>query len=119
MANPRKAKGTRWESDIVKYLRANGFPEARRVVQAGMADDGDIHVRDFVIQAKAYRSIAEGINEGVKGYKIQRVNAGLPYGVSIVKRPGKNVREGYVVMDLEDFTAFLRDYYARPEAPDL
>lgn len=118
MANPRKAKGTRWESDIVKYLRANGFPEARRVVQAGFADDGDIHVLDFVIQAKAYRNITEAFNEGVKGYKVQRVNAGLPFGVAIVKRPNKNVREGYAVMDLEDFTAFLRDYYGRSGAPE-
>lgn len=114
MANPAKRKGTTFESAVVVYLKDNGFPEARRVVQTGRFDTGDIHVLDFVGQAKSYRNIADAVREGVAGAQAQRVNAGLPFGVAFVKRPGKNIRESYAVMTLEDFAALLRAFYRRP-----
>lgn len=117
MANPSKRKGTRWESDIVRFLHGEGFPEARRVVQTGRADTGDIHVRDFVVQAKAYRSIVDGIRDGITGAAEQRVNAGLDYGVAIVKRPGKGVGDGYVVLTLAEFARLLRAHYDLPDTP--
>lgn len=42
MANPSKQKGTKCETDTVRYLRANGFPLAERRALAGNADRGDI-----------------------------------------------------------------------------
>jgi len=114
MSNPHKAKGTKWEVDVVNYLRAQGHPDALRVVPEGLQDQGDIRVREeWVLQAKAWSKVLDGISAGVLGYLRQRKAASLPYGAAVVKRPGKNVREGYVVMRLEDFAALLRDFYAR------
>lgn len=42
MANPSKAKGTKCETDTVRYLRANGFPLAERRALSGSMDRGDI-----------------------------------------------------------------------------
>ena len=41
MSNPSKAKGTRWENSVAKYLRENGFSEAFRLAPAGDADAED------------------------------------------------------------------------------
>lgn len=112
-ANPNKAKGTRWESDVVRFLRENGFPEARRVSPEGRQDSGDIHVLDFVAQAKAWRDVAGGVREGVEGARRQRDVAGLDYGVAIVKRPRKSTGDGYVVLTLDEFARLLRAYYGR------
>src|SRR5437763_850404 len=42
MTNRNKAKGTAWETEIVTVLREDGVDTARRVVQAGAADVGDV-----------------------------------------------------------------------------
>lgn len=115
MANANKAKGTRWETAIVRYLHEQGFTDARRVVQQGRADTGDIHVRDFVIQAKAYNNVADGVRAGMAKVAAQRTHAGFEFGVAVVKRPRMNVRDGLVVMSLQEFARLLRAYY--PDAP--
>ena len=112
MASAAKAKGTRWESDLVKHLQAAGIP-ARRVAQSGQLDLGDLHGIDpFVGQAKNYRDMTAGLREGVAGANIQARRAGQPYGVAFVKRPGKGTAEGYAVMDVETFTRLLSDMRA-------
>ena len=45
MANPSKAKGTRAESRVVKYLRGLGYG-VRRKALAGSKDEGDIEFYD-------------------------------------------------------------------------
>ena len=42
MSNPQKAKGTRGETAVVKYLRDNGFGLAERRALGGSHDMGDI-----------------------------------------------------------------------------
>lgn len=44
MANPSKAKGTRAETSVVRFLRERGW-EARRKALAGSNDVGDIECR--------------------------------------------------------------------------
>ena len=41
MANPNKAKGTRWESAVAKFLQSKGFP-VWRMAQTGAFDEGDL-----------------------------------------------------------------------------
>lgn len=43
MANPSKAKGTRAETAIVKFLKAKGVPARRRPL-SGSQDKGDIEI---------------------------------------------------------------------------
>ena len=44
MSNPSKARGTKAESDVVAYLRRNGFPTAERRALAGGQDKGDVWI---------------------------------------------------------------------------
>ncbi len=108
MSNPAKAKGSRWELAIRQFLRAAGIP-AFKPYEEGHADSGDIAGIDpFVGQAKAYASIVTGIREGVAGAERQAIVARQPFGVAIVKRPGKPTGEAYVVMTLATFARLLR-----------
>lgn len=42
MANPNKAKGTKAERDVVRYLADAGFPHVERRALTGAKDQGDI-----------------------------------------------------------------------------
>lgn len=116
MSNPNKVKGTNFESAVRGYLNENGFPEARRVVQTGRLDTGDLHCLDFCIQAKAWKNITEGLAAAVEGATRQVGPSGLTYPVGVVKRPRKPIRESYVVMTLEQFVELLRGLYGRQNA---
>lgn len=108
MSNPQKAKGTRFETEVERFLRDVAGLFAYKPRQAGRLDIGDIHVPPFVLQAKNYRDVVAGIREGVEGVRVQRVNAGLPFGAAVVKRPRKPVEEAYVVMRLGDLPDLVR-----------
>jgi hypothetical protein len=108
MSNPAKAKGTRWESVIVAFLNAIGI-KVYRPAQSGFKDTGDIHGADpFIIQAKDWKSWEAAIREGLDGAEVQARNAGMPFGVAIVKRARRPVGKAYVVMSLDTFGAVLR-----------
>lgn len=109
MANRNKAKGTTYESAIVKLLQEHGIP-ARRVAQTGQLDTGDIHGIDpFVGQCKAYKDMTAALRDGVAGANVQAPRAGQPYGVAFIKRPGKPIADGYAVMDVATFARLLAD----------
>lgn len=108
MSNPQKAKGTAWETAIVRFFREHGF-YAIKPRQEGFKDVGDIHVEGlFTLQAKNYKDVATGVRLGVEGAQVQRVNAGLPFGLAVVKRARKPVEEAYVVMRLGDLPDLVR-----------
>jgi Holliday junction resolvase len=53
MTNKPKQKGTAAETAVVRYLRANGFPQADRAALHGSQDTGDITgIPDTVIEVK-------------------------------------------------------------------
>jgi len=112
MSNPAKAKGTKYERDLVRGLAGffagrHGL-EPRRVAQSGRLDTGDLHgISPFIGQAKAYRDIVAGLREGLDGAELQKVRAGEPYGVAFVKRPRKATGEGYAVLTVVTFARLL------------
>jgi hypothetical protein len=115
MTNRNKAAGTKWESDIVSYLKSHGIPTAHRVAQTGRDDSGDIWgVSPFIVQAKTYANLADGLRLGLEGAKRQAHVAGEPFGAAVVKRRGKGAADAYVVMDLETFTRMLIDLRTDP-----
>lgn len=63
MGNPRKAKGTRAETKVVRYLEDHGFV-ARRLALAGSNDPGDIEAYapdstdKIIIEVKAGKQTA-------------------------------------------------------------
>lgn len=107
MSNPQKAKGTRWETAVTRFLKDAGL-FAYKPRQEGRYDVGDIHVPPFVLQAKDYRDVVTGIRQGVEGVAEQRLHAGLPFGAAVVKRARKPVEDAYLVMRLGDFPDLVR-----------
>ncbi len=111
MANPNKAKGTAFETAIVNYLNEGHPVGASRLPLSGPVDKGDIVVhsgptsRVSTIQAKAVKAIdlAGFVDDANK----QSAAAGTWMGVAVVKRRGKNIKDAYVVMDLETFRRVL------------
>lgn len=93
-----KAKGTRWESELVGYLRANGVPHAERRALAGTLDRGDIAgIPGVVIEAKsaARLDLAGWLAEAEQ----ERANDHATHGIVWAKRTGKaSAADGYVVM---------------------
>lgn len=115
MANPNKAKGTSWESAIVKYLNEQLDLEpfapdsARRVPQMGRDDVGDIHIRPVVVESKNVAKI--DLASFVRQANVEAANAGaaFPFGVAVVKKRGANVKDAYAVMDLATLAEIIRE----------
>lgn len=102
MAHPAKRKGSQAEAAVRDYLRDNGFPQCERI-PAGMVEDrGDLGgIPGWVLQVKSYKDIARALREGVADAEHQRINAGLPYGAAVLKRPGKtDPADWYMVVPL-------------------
>ncbi|AVR56780.1 holliday junction resolvase [Microbacterium phage Elva] len=106
--------GQRFERDLEKVFRAAGI-RAVRPRQDREGDVGDLHVAsDIVVQAKAWKNLAEGVRVGVAGAQAQKRRAGRPVGVAVVKQGGKRMGEAVVAMPLSDFIALLKSR----EAPE-
>lgn len=104
--NRSKARGTAWESAIVKYLRAHGHPFAERRALAGNQDKGDIALPGIVIEAKncAKFDLAGWLDEAT----LEAANAGVPVGVVWFKKRGStNPGDAYVLMDGATFTRLI------------
>jgi hypothetical protein len=103
VANPNKAKGSRWELDVRRELEAHGLL-VTRPWQEGHQDAGDMHIEHEVVgQAKNYANLADALREGVDGAVRQAAVADLTAGVAFVKRRGRGAAEGYAVMRIEDW----------------
>lgn len=105
-----KARGTRWESAVVTFLRDHGFTFAERRALNGARDLGDITgiPGGPVIECKsqARQSLAEWLDEA----QVEAQNARAPFGVVWFKRRGKgSAGEGYVLMDGNSFALLLRE----------
>ena len=105
MVNKSKIRGTAFETAVVNFLRANGFPFARRLALAGSADLGDLSLGDtppggpVVIECKDHAKI--DLSGFLTELDAECSNAGNEYGIVVIKRRGKNVSQAYVVTTLE------------------
>ena len=111
MANANKAKGTAFETAICRYLIGWGF-DARRKVQRGQHDEGDIEVReipDLVIQAKnqGQLRIADWLDSAID----QGRAAGAPLALVVAKRRGKPVADSFVVVALDTFADMMTELH--------
>lgn len=102
-----RAKGTRWATRIVDFLRATGWPHAELRNLSGAKDRGDIAgVIGVCIEAKDQQrhSIAEWLDEAAT----ERENAGADVGVVWFHRRGKSSPgDGFVLMDGRQFVSLL------------
>ncbi|MBA0054315.1 hypothetical protein E0L36_26725 [Streptomyces sp. AJS327] len=125
MSNPNKAKGTAHETAVRHYLndvlgqyrddwKEAGYPwrdprdpnNVTRPAQTGVKDVGDLHAWPAVLECKAEKEFR--LPAYVAQANKEARNAGFPLGVAVVKAPRKNIKDAYVVMDLETFAQVLR-----------
>lgn len=107
-----KARGTRFESDVVGYLREHGFPYAERRAQSGNRDRGDITgIPGWCMELKATNRIDLG--EFMAEAEIEARNANCEDFALIVKRRMKSVGESYAVVPLR-LLVELMAYDGRP-----
>ena len=103
-----KARGTRWETAVVNYLRDHGFPTAERRTLSGSDDKGDINAGPgLVIECKdqARHSFAEWLDETER----EKGNAGADVGFFWAKRRGlASPGKAYVVCTGEQMVWLLR-----------
>ncbi|RLK22661.1 hypothetical protein DER29_0499 [Micromonospora sp. M71_S20] len=102
-----KAKGTRWETALVRFFRAATI-RAFRPAQEGFRDVGDLGGLDpFAGQAKDWANWQAAIREGLDGVEKQRLHARQDYGVAFVKRARASTGRGYAVMTVATFVRLL------------
>ena len=110
MTNPNKAKGSKWELDVAKYFNERGFADVERRYGAGATlDKGDINgVKDTVVEAKNWAKIS--LSTIVDEALVEQKNAKKRFGISVIKRRNRNVKEAYVVMTLEQWIDLFSFY---------
>lgn len=102
-----KAKGTAWETEIVRALREALWPHAERRTLSGTHDKGDLNVHPkVVIEAKSHGTLK--FSEWVAEAEVEKANANAEIGVVWAKKRGKaSANDGYVVMTGDQFMYLL------------
>lgn len=109
MSNSNKAKGTRWEGAVRDFIRERGL-DARRKVQRGTADEGDLEIReleDVVLQAKDQGQLR--LPQWMDDVRDQALAARCALGFLVIKRRQKGPGSAYVVCDLGTFCDMMTE----------
>lgn len=107
MTNRSKQKGTAWETQVVNYLKDNGWPYAERRTLSGNSDRGDINFDPtWILECKDEAKIT--LSEYMREVEVEKQNAGALFGAAIVKARRKSVDQAYVVLSLVDFVRILQ-----------
>lgn len=109
MSAYNKAKGSKFETDVMKYLRKLGH-FAERLAKAGASDEGDIVTiiagQTYILECKNRKKLdlptfwAEAEKEA-KNYARARGLPGCPPAFVIVKRRNASIEQAWVVQPLE------------------
>lgn len=105
----QKQKGTRAESQVVEFLKRNGFPYAERRALSGVNDKGDITgMGPVVVEVKDHQKIV--LSQFLSELKEEVVNADAQTGAAVVKKRGTlNVGEWYAVMPVAWWVDLLKE----------
>ena len=111
MSSYNKAKGTKFESDVIKYLRKVGH-FAERLAKAGANDEGDIVTiiagQTYILECKNRKSLdlpqfwAEAQTEAANYAKARGLVVEPPAFV-IVKRRRGSIEDAWVIQNLEEW----------------
>ena len=111
MSSYNKAKGTKFESDVMKYLRKLGH-FAERLAKAGANDEGDIVTiiagQTYILECKNRKSLdlpqfwAEAQAEAANYAKARGLVVEPPAFV-IVKRRRGSIEDAWVIQNLEEW----------------
>jgi Holliday junction resolvase len=107
MASSEKRKGSAAERAVVDYLKAHGFPQARRTQAGTRHDIGDVDgVPGHAIEVKNHARIA--LAEWVEQLEAEIAAKGVEGGVVVVKRRGKgDPGDWYAVTPLRRYVRLL------------
>lgn len=111
MANKSKAKGTRAETKVVKFLEDYGI-KARRKALAGNKDEGDVEIYDaprlagpVTLEVKAGKQTANPsrtqLEEWLRQARVEQENSGQPVLVVVV-RYNRKLKDADVWNEYED-----------------
>ena len=111
MSSYNKQKGTKFESDVMKYLRKLGH-FAERLAKAGANDEGDIVTiiagQTYILECKNRKSInlpqfwAEAQTEAAN-YAKARGMVATPPAFVIVKRRNASIADAWVIQTLSEW----------------
>ena len=109
MSSYNKAKGSKFETDIMKYLRKLGH-FAERLAKAGASDEGDIVTiiagQTYILECKNRKKIDlpafwDEAQVEAKNYAKARGLSVEPPAFVIVKRRNKGIEDAWVIQSLE------------------
>lgn len=112
MPHPSKRKGDAAEREVAHQLSDRLGIKVERKLGAGRAEDtGDLYGLgpDWTAEVKHFANVTTAINKGLKDLEREQANAGTPFGVCFVRRPGGR---WIAVMDLDQFCSVYREIAA-------
>lgn len=111
-------KGTRLETLLARWLNANGFPHARRIVKKGQRDEGDVTLGDgwgVTVECKNTRSM--DLAGGQRELAAEMENAGTEWGFTVHKKRGTtDVGEYYAVLPVRVMASIIKEAVAHRAA---
>jgi Holliday junction resolvase len=111
MSSYNKQKGSKFETDVMKYLRKLGH-FAERLAKAGSNDEGDIVTiiagQTYILECKNRKSINlpafwDEAQVEAKNYAKARGLVANPLAFVIVKRRQHGVEKSWVIQDLDQW----------------
>lgn len=111
MVNRNKAKGDKYERDILARCLEFGFTQARRTRPGRMEDQGDIHLTHDGRHILQTKDAATPVwREWLTGLARQKYAAQAATAALVVKRRGSGANPPIhlAVMHLDDYLALLR-----------
>lgn len=108
MANPSKAKGSKFEKEVVEFLQVHGFPYAERRALRGVNDAGDVAgVVGWTLEAKNHKALDLG--QWCREAAQEAANCGGRRWAVIHKRRQHNASEAFVTLPLRLFAELLTE----------
>lgn len=110
MANPSKAKGTRAETKVARYLNANGLECERRAL-AGSDDEGDLRLvlrdgSEVTVEVKAGKQTTNysrsQLREWMRQTTAESLNRGCP-GILVIVRYRRAFEDAEVWIPTEEW----------------
>jgi hypothetical protein len=104
----QRQKGTLHETNVVSFLRDNGFPYAERRALHGALDKGDVTgTGPLVWECKNHKELA--LSEWLRETEVERVNANADFGIVVAKRRGVwDAGQSYAVVTLDAMVRLLK-----------
>lgn len=120
MTNRAGQKGTKGESDRVKYLRSRGWHYATRIPKAGARDKGDMILDQAVpvmIESKETKAFTP--STFVAEMDVQITNAAAEFGFVIWKKRGTtDVGKYYALTTVDQIMGLIERVY-HPSPPQI